>query len=283
MRLLGLHALVLLHGDPLGGGAEDGDLGGVHQVPHDVGMRVQRGAVVQDQGGAQRQGAHHPVPHHPAHGGVVEQDVPGRTVALDLVLFQMLHQGAAGSVDDALGLPGRSTRIHDEQGVIEGQLPVLDLVPLRIARAQFQERAHEHLFALQTNLRFRMAKRNDDHVDQTVLQAVSDRPEFAQVVVDLGVVPDGFDGEDQLRLNLLESVQDAGHAEIRRRGTPYGSQRGGGSHDLDSLGAVGQITGHSVTHRDAQVTKRRRNVRPRFVLVRQRYACQSPSGGCVRW
>ena len=53
-----LDAPLLLHRDPLGAGAVDGDAALVDQVPQHPGVRVERGAVVQDQGAACGQGRH---------------------------------------------------------------------------------------------------------------------------------------------------------------------------------------------------------------------------------
>ena len=52
MREARLHPAVLLNCDPLGAGAEDGDVAAVHQVPEDPGVWVERRPVVEDEGAA---------------------------------------------------------------------------------------------------------------------------------------------------------------------------------------------------------------------------------------
>ena len=61
------------------------------------------------------------------------------------------------------------------------------------------------------------------------------------MVVGLHVVADGLDGEDDLRTDLLEAIEDSRNAEVRRRRAPDGPDGGGGSHGLDGQRAVGQI------------------------------------------
>ena len=94
--------------EELGAGAEQCDPLLLGQAPHHVTIRVEGGTVVQHDGGTARQRARQPVPHHPAAGSEVEDAVTWPDVAVQLLLHHMLHQQAAGPVDDALGYPGRS-------------------------------------------------------------------------------------------------------------------------------------------------------------------------------
>ena len=49
--------------------------------------------------------------------------VAGTQVAVQLMLLQMLEQRAARAVHDALGLARRARREHDEERMVERELP----------------------------------------------------------------------------------------------------------------------------------------------------------------
>ncbi|MNH02851.1 hypothetical protein D3C79_620970 [compost metagenome] len=90
----------------LGGGAKQADLFVAGQIPEYVAVRVEGRAIVEHQSGAGGEGAHQPVPHHPAAGGEVEHPLPRLDVAVQLMLLEVLQQGAADAVDYALGFAG---------------------------------------------------------------------------------------------------------------------------------------------------------------------------------
>ena len=60
-------------------------------------------------------------------------------VALNLVFFKVLHESAAGPVNDALGFACCPARVHDEQRVIERQLLVSNHVPVGVGSSQVEE------------------------------------------------------------------------------------------------------------------------------------------------
>ena len=47
-----------------------------------------------------------PIPHHPSAGGEIEQGVIFTDISMELELFGLLQQGAAGPVNNAFGLAG---------------------------------------------------------------------------------------------------------------------------------------------------------------------------------
>ena len=106
-------------GEEFGAGAEHADFFRIDQVEQAFGAGVERRAVVQYRGGADRQHRHQPVPHHPAAGGVVEQAVLAVQVGMQAVFLQVRQQYAARAMDDALGDAGGAAGIEDIQRVIE--------------------------------------------------------------------------------------------------------------------------------------------------------------------
>ena len=107
-------------GDELGAGAEDGDVLGVDQIDQAGRFGMEGRAVVEHQGGAQGQAGNQPVPHHPAAGGVVEQSVVEPKVGMQAQLLDVLQQGAADAVDNALGHASGAAGIEDIQRLVEG-------------------------------------------------------------------------------------------------------------------------------------------------------------------
>ncbi len=65
-------------------------------------------------------------------------------------------------------------------------------------------------------------------------------------VVALAVVVVAVDGDEHLGLDLLEPVDDARHAEVRRAGRPDRAERGRGQAGDQGLRDVGQVGGHPV-------------------------------------
>ena len=82
---------------------------------------MERRAIVEHHGGAEREARHEPMPHHPSAGGEIKDPVLGLEVRVQRQFLQVLDERAAGAVDDALGLPGRARRVQDIQRVVEGQ------------------------------------------------------------------------------------------------------------------------------------------------------------------
>src|SRR5581483_2909081 len=59
------------------------------------------------------------------------------------------------------------------------------------------------------------------------------------------------DGEQQLRLELAEAVDDAAHAELRRAGRPDRADAGGGQEGDERLGNVREVRDDAVAGLDA--------------------------------
>ena len=79
---------------------------------------------------------------------------------------------------------------------------------------------------------------------------------FAAIALDLlrnvdrlAVVPIAVDGEEQLWLDLPETVEHAALAEVRRAGGEDRAERGGGEHDRDRFRHVRQHRGDAVAQR----------------------------------
>ena len=81
------------------------------------------------------------------------------------MLFQMLHQTSAGSVNNTFRLSGRATWVHDEEGMIERKLLKSQNVSLRIVATQIDEFRVENLLLIATQFDISLAEdegENDD-------------------------------------------------------------------------------------------------------------------------
>ncbi|KFY29853.1 hypothetical protein V493_02220, partial [Pseudogymnoascus sp. VKM F-4281 (FW-2241)] len=117
-----LRALLLEEGEVFGGRAEVGYGEGVDEVGHGhFGRGAEGGAVVHDDGGADREGGDEPVPHHPGRRGVVEEAVRGPEVAVNDVLFLVLDERAEGRVHYALWRAGGAGGVEDVERVRGGE------------------------------------------------------------------------------------------------------------------------------------------------------------------
>ena len=86
----------------LGGGPEDVDAGRVREVEERAHVRPAGRALVKGEARPAAKPGHEPVPHHPPAGGEVEEGVTGVNVRVEAVLLEVLEEGPAGAVDDAL-------------------------------------------------------------------------------------------------------------------------------------------------------------------------------------
>ena len=100
---------------------EDGHLVALDDVPPDVLVRVVRGALVHDAGGAVGEGAVDDVgvAGDPADVGAAPEDVRLRLQVEDVAVGEGdADEVAAGGVQDALGLRGRAGGVEDEERVL---------------------------------------------------------------------------------------------------------------------------------------------------------------------
>ena len=118
LRQQRLQGLLLEDREVLGRRAEVRDGVRVDEARHGHGTAGLEGrAVVEHDGGADREGRHEPVPHHPGGRGVVEEAAGGEEGAVQDVLFLVLQQRAEGRVDDAFGRAGGAGGVEDVEGV----------------------------------------------------------------------------------------------------------------------------------------------------------------------
>src|SRR6266545_4655624 len=109
------------------GRAEERHSGLVRKIEENVAIRMERRTIEQQNRRAGCERGDQPVPHHPAERREVEHAVARMNVAMELVLFQVLDQRAARTVDDALRNTGSTGRIEDVQRMVEWQRVVRQL------------------------------------------------------------------------------------------------------------------------------------------------------------
>lgn len=78
------------------------------QIPHGPRSGFERAAIKQHDRCSDGEPRRQPVPHHPAGGGIVKEDVCGCEVAVDNVLLFELQQQATGAVNNTFGLACRA-------------------------------------------------------------------------------------------------------------------------------------------------------------------------------
>src|SRR5688572_20857602 len=147
----------------------------------------------------------------------------------------MLEERSARAMDDAFGNAGGARGIEDIERVIEGQLRELD-------RLEFFTR-NVILIGDSAWNSPRYVRRGADIVDDDRLldarqlfqhrsHLVGDRDGLAIVVIAVA-------GDEEARLDLAETVEDALLAEIGRAGRPDAAERGDGEESDDRLRHVG--------------------------------------------
>ena len=124
--LLRFQSRTLQRSDIARTGAEDGYLFVLGHLPQGAGVREKGIAVEQNQGCARGQGAHQPVPHHPAASGKVENGVFPFDIGVEYHLFHLVKQDAAGALHHAFGQAGGSGRVHDVERMSERELLEFD-------------------------------------------------------------------------------------------------------------------------------------------------------------
>ena len=201
---------------------------------------MERRAVVEHDGAAARQPADQPVPHHPAAGGEVEQPIIPAEIRVELVLLEMLDEGAADPVDDALGLSGGSGRVHDVQRIVKSALGESEIV------VAFEERGVGYAVA------FHQIFPGQGDPDDGAYggDALGNLARLVHGGDRLAVVVVTVAGEQHLRLDLPEPIQRALGAEVGRARRPDAAQGGGGQHGGHRLRHVWQPPGNPVSRVD---------------------------------
>ena len=229
----------------LGGGAEDVDAGRVREVEERAHVRPAGRALVEGEARPAPESRHEPVPHHPPAGGEVEEGVAGADVRVEAVLLEVLEEGPAGAVDDALRGAGGARRVHDVERVVEGDRLEFDraggvgegqLVPGDRARHGPEVR------------RPAKVRHDDGPLDaRDAGEDVADPPER----VDGGsVVAVAVRADEDLRLDLPEAVEHPLHPEVGRARGPHRPEAGRGEHRDDRLGEVREVARDPVAGAD---------------------------------
>jgi hypothetical protein len=158
-------------------------------------------AVVEHDGGVGEQPADEEVPHHPARRGEPEDPVARLAVHVQPEFLEVLDEDPALALDDRLGQARGARRVQHPERVVERD--ALELEGALAEEALLPARAVEVAQAHQ-----RSADLPVDPLDD--LRSVEVAPVVAVAV----------DGEQDLRLDLREAVDDAAGAEVRRAARP---------------------------------------------------------------
>ena len=237
-----------------------GHPGRLREVEERAGVGPGRRAVVEQQGDSGAQRGHQPVPHHPPAGGEVHQPIARTEIAVQAMLLQVLEQGAAVTVDDALGRSGGAGGVHHEERMVEGQRLEGDRGRSKIR----DEVLPEHGARRRSELR-RRGRVGDDHDPLDGGDPVDDLREPGQGVVALAVEEVAVHAEEHAGRDLTEAVHDALHPEVRRARGPQRADGCAREHGDEGLGQVGKVPRHPVSRPDAGGAKRLREHRDPIV------------------
>ena len=245
MGLDGGIALFVQRIEILGRGAEQADLLVAGEIPQHVAIRVKRRAVIEHQGGAGGEGAHQPVPHHPAAGGEVEDPLPRLDVAVQLMLFQVLQQGAADAVHDALGFAGGAGGVEDIERVVEshrleGELGIV--------------LARQHLLPVVAKLQ-RVAEQGDHHRLLYAADLAHHAGDLLLNVDSFAVVAIAIHRKQHPRPGLAEALYHAGLAKVGAGGGPDCPEAGGCQHGNHGFRNIGQIGGDHIATTNPLMTQ----------------------------
>ena len=128
---------------------------------------------------------------------------------MQLVFLEVLHQRAAGTVDDALGDAGRSRRVEDVERVIERQQDELE--GLRIRRTE--KRLPQFSVPQVVHVRGGVDVGND-HRPLHGRQCLEDGPDARKHRVNLAGVNVGVWRHQHARGDLAEPVEHAVNAKV---------------------------------------------------------------------
>ena len=241
---IGQHQTLLATRDVVRGGpAEERDGLLRRQAPQGGGVGVQRVAVQTHQGGPEKQGGKHIVPHHPAGGREPEQLVLGAHVVEEAEQLEVLDQHPTVAMHDGLGQPGGAGGVQHVKRMIEGHR-----VEQRVRRVS--------AFGVGKQLRPRDRPLYSVDIGLQVVQhhgggdggqrSPNGRHFFDPVHV-LFTKAVAVDHEQHLGLDLAEPVHHRAGTELRGAGGPDGPQAGGGQEGHHRLGHVGQVGRHPVS------------------------------------
>ncbi len=244
-------------------GAEDADVLAFGDAPQHARVRMHRRAIVEHDGRAGRERTDEPVPHHPAAGRVVEDDVPGADVGMKDMLLQVLQQHAAGAMHDALGWAGRTRREDDGQRVIEGHGG-------ECRRCGGIAELHEALGRRNPADVGLLLQEADDHGGHQRRQLARNFGDHDTRVDGLSVPVVAVDGKQDLRGDLAKAVQHARNAEVRRTGRPDRTDAARSERRDDGFGRICDKACHAVAGSDTRLAQSRSNSRDLGMQFRPR-------------
>ncbi len=200
-------------------------------------------AVEGDDRRADQQARHKEVPHHPAGRGEPEEAVVRPDVLLQPDRLGVLDEDPAVPVHDRLGETGRARGVQDVQRVVERHLLELEGTALR-------DQLGPRRRALDRRVRVEV---REQHGRGQPGQRRADLAHLGPAVDGLGAVPVALDGEQDLRVDLLEASHDAGRPELGGARRPHRAEAGGGQEGHEGLVDVGEVGDHTVppTHAEA--------------------------------
>ena len=228
------------------GRAEDVDPGRVGEVEEGAHVRPPGRALVEGEAGSAAKPRHEPVPHHPPAGGEVEEGIAGAHVRVEAVLLEVLEQGPAGAVDDALRSTGGPRRIHDVERVVERDRLELDLAG-GVGQGQLVPGDRP---GNRPEVR-RLAKIRHDDRPLHARDAGEDLPDAPERIDRGPVVAVAVRGDENPRLDLPETIEHPLHPEVGRARGPHRPEAGRGEHRDDRLGEVRQVARDPVPGTDA--------------------------------
>ncbi len=175
-------------------------------------------------------------------------------------LFEVLQQGAACTVHDALRQAGGAGGVEDIERVIEWQLHEGNLL-----RGMFGDKFWPRDSACK---RAQVGCLTDVGHDDDLMDAddaVGNVFGAGERIVRLALEPISVGGKQQLGFDLTEAFDRAVDTEVRRTGRPRCAKAGAGEHGDDGLGHVGHKTGDTITGLDAVLFER--GGQPRDLVV----------------
>ena len=166
-------------------------------------------------------------------------------VRVEAVLLEVLEQGPAGAVDDALRDAGGAGRVHDVKRVVEGDRLELDLAG-GVDEGQLVpgDRARH-----EPEIRRAAEIRNDDGAFDA-RDAGEDVADPSERVDRDSVVAVAVRADEDLGPDLSEAIEHPLHPEVGRARGPDGSEAGRGEHRDDRLGEVRQVARNPVAGAD---------------------------------
>ena len=241
---------------------------GVGVIEDDVLVRRERRAVIEQQGGTGGEAGHQPVPHHPAAGGEVIDAVARLHVTMQAVLLEVLQQGPAGTMDDALGHAGGARGVHDVERMIKGQLGKFKIVDVSKG---LDEIAQHACVRHRRQLMGLMHIGDDDHALERG-QLRDNFPQALQNIDCLAGVVIAVAGHQHLGLGLAEAIEYALNAKIRRSGSEDGANARRRQHRHQGLGHVGHVGRDPVPRHHPLLAQRGREARHRTIELAMAHA-----------